>query len=309
MYSKETNYDFRWKEIIEALFEDFVAYFMPSFYPKVDFKKGVEFLDKELQELVGTYGKKGYIVTDKLVKVHLKDGSIKWLVIHIEIQSTDESNFSERMFVYFSRLYEKYNKRIIAIAVYTGAKVPKNYDEFVYELEETKLTYQFAAYRAKEKSTKELKASNNPFALAVLAGKYVQQTKQEELSLYRAKLELVRLARDKNYDSQRIKALIKFIVYLIELPTSEIKFQKQVRKMINSENMERVTPKQKASFKGFADAVFEGFYGKSYDKMMEQIIVKLLQKEDLSIKEIAEIVEVSEYHVRKIKKGFDASKK
>ena len=77
------HYDELWKNIIEKLFPHFLAYFMPELYADVDLAQGYEFLDKELQK-IKLKGKKGKKLTDKLVKVRLKDGTEEWLLIHVE---------------------------------------------------------------------------------------------------------------------------------------------------------------------------------------------------------------------------------
>ena len=56
---------------------------------------------------------------DKLVQVYLKDGSEKWILIHIEVQGYNDLNFPERMFKYFYyRIYDKYGKKIVALAIF-----------------------------------------------------------------------------------------------------------------------------------------------------------------------------------------------
>ena len=72
------HYDELWKNIIEKLFPHFLAYFMPELYADVDLAQGYEFLDKELQK-IKLKGKKGKKLTDKLVKVRLKDDQLKQL--------------------------------------------------------------------------------------------------------------------------------------------------------------------------------------------------------------------------------------
>lgn len=77
--------DLLWKEIIEDLFEDFLRFFLPDLYPKVDFSKGYEFLDNELANIVDKTleGKK---MSDRLIKVFLKDGTENWILVHLEVQ-------------------------------------------------------------------------------------------------------------------------------------------------------------------------------------------------------------------------------
>lgn len=87
-----SKYDSAWKEVIENLFEDFLQFFFPDIFADIDFSKGYEFLNKELSSIVKD-NKIGKRFADELVKVFLKDGSEKWLLIHIEVQGYKEKNF------------------------------------------------------------------------------------------------------------------------------------------------------------------------------------------------------------------------
>ncbi|WP_425058539.1 hypothetical protein SCACP_31970 [Sporomusa carbonis] len=42
------QHDSLWKIIIEDIFEDFLAFFLPDVHAAVDFSRGYEFLDKEM---------------------------------------------------------------------------------------------------------------------------------------------------------------------------------------------------------------------------------------------------------------------
>jgi hypothetical protein len=72
------------------------------------------FLSEELFTDV-TVGEKRRI--DILVETKLK-GEIGLIIVHVEPQAYPQRDFAEWMFVYFSRLYEKYRRRILPIAVY-----------------------------------------------------------------------------------------------------------------------------------------------------------------------------------------------
>ena len=173
------DYDVRWKEIITDLFEDFVAFFMPEAYEIIDFSQEVVFLEQELLKLFPDKERKGKVVNDKLVKVRLKSGEEKWILIHIEVQSSYETDFTERMFTYFYRIWDKYRQKVTAIAIYTGDNVPKSNDNYAYEFLGTKLSYQFNVYKVMDAPEETLLASENPFALAILASKYLQKSKKD----------------------------------------------------------------------------------------------------------------------------------
>ncbi|MEN9611410.1 MAG: hypothetical protein RLZZ628_2224 [Bacteroidota bacterium] len=73
----EIDFDGTWKAIITAFFEDFMAFFLPDLHHLIDYQRGVTFLEQELQHLVELFSYKKK-VSDKLVKVFLKNGTERW---------------------------------------------------------------------------------------------------------------------------------------------------------------------------------------------------------------------------------------
>ena len=73
-------------------------------------------LDKELQKIV-RQAEQGRRYVDKLVRVWLKDGREEWLLIHVEIQTSREQDFSRRMYVYNYRIFDRYNQAVASLAV------------------------------------------------------------------------------------------------------------------------------------------------------------------------------------------------
>ncbi len=86
--------DSAWKEAIETYFRDFVTFFFAQIAEDIDFEKGYEFLDKEFEKVVRE-AKVGKRYADVLVKVYLKDGQEKWLLIHTEVQGYFEEGFAK----------------------------------------------------------------------------------------------------------------------------------------------------------------------------------------------------------------------
>ena len=58
-------------------------------YSEIDWTKGFDFLDSELQQ-VTREAETGKRIVDKLVKVYLRNGKENWILIHIEIQNQKE---------------------------------------------------------------------------------------------------------------------------------------------------------------------------------------------------------------------------
>lgn len=241
MYT-ECMQDIIWKRIIESLFQDFVAFFMPDLYTHIDFTQKPTFLDKEFQSLFPE-AKKGRRYLDKLVKVFLKSGQVQWVLIHAEVQGYKEEQFSERMFRYFYRIFDKYQQKIVSLAILTDENRDWKPERFEYKFFQTELVYNYRTCKLLEQDEVALKTSNNPFALAVLASLYTIRSKRNQDRRFKFKIELTEMLLEKNYSNDRIKAVFLFIQTLLRL-NDEIKqdlFMEEVHKMATA-NKKRLEP-------------------------------------------------------------------
>ncbi len=115
------DYDGLWKKVIADLFEEFMLFFARDLSKEIDFNNEPNFLQQGLfKEII--LRKKGRNVADQIVKVFLKNGEEKWILIHIEVQDKASDDFSKRMFRYFYRIYDKFDKEVYAIALMTDDK-------------------------------------------------------------------------------------------------------------------------------------------------------------------------------------------
>jgi hypothetical protein len=104
------KHDILWKGIIEDLPHHFIRFFFPQADDFIDFNRGFEFLDKELEELFPMDDPAHPRFVDKLIKVFRLNGREEWILIHIEVQGYLEDNFEKRMYTYFYRLLDRYQK-------------------------------------------------------------------------------------------------------------------------------------------------------------------------------------------------------
>ncbi|HEX5084434.1 MAG TPA: hypothetical protein VFY40_20510 [Blastocatellia bacterium] len=63
---EQSDYDSPWKDALDFLFDSFIAFFFPSAHAQIDWSRGFEFLDKELQKITADAAV-GRRVVDKLV--------------------------------------------------------------------------------------------------------------------------------------------------------------------------------------------------------------------------------------------------
>jgi hypothetical protein len=100
-----TPLDSPWKQILESYFPQFMAFFFPEAYSQIDWERGFDFLDAELQQIT-LEADTGKRIVDKLVKVYLKNGKEELeasnnpfaMVVqaHLAAQATKDSKSQER---------------------------------------------------------------------------------------------------------------------------------------------------------------------------------------------------------------------
>jgi hypothetical protein len=143
---KQRKSDPLWKIVLEDLFPDLLRFLFRDADEVYDMERGFEFLDKELAELHPQPDEPSDTrFADKLVKVFHRDGREEWVLIHIEVQgdTSDRDQFAERMFTYFYRIWDRYRKPILAIAIFTGRNGKKMPRMYKYEYRNTRLTYEY----------------------------------------------------------------------------------------------------------------------------------------------------------------------
>ena len=193
------NEDILWKGILEDVFDDFLRFLIPSAEIIFDLDKGFEFLDKELEQVFppenDEYSPK---VIDKLVKVFTREGQEDWILVHVEVQGQYQKDFARRMFTYFYRILDKYQKPITAYAIFTQASIVVRSNSFAIEYMGTSLHYTFNTYKISGDDDEALQASSNPFAIVVLAaraalaGREIKDSWQRDELLLGLKLNLAR---------------------------------------------------------------------------------------------------------------------
>jgi hypothetical protein len=205
--------DVLWKGLVYDLFDEFLAFYFPAYVAEVDFSQKPVFLDKELAE-ISPLSDAGEHRADMLVKVFLKDGTEKWLLIHIEIQGYEDKEFEQRMFHYYYRIWDKYQKSIASIAIFTDEKADYHPKKYEFATWDTHLSYKFTTYKILDAKQADLDKMNNPFALVtevVLLA--IQQKKEDELVVLELKTALFRKLLEKGYDKNYIRILGRFLEY------------------------------------------------------------------------------------------------
>jgi len=214
--------DTLWKSIIETLIDDFIRYFFSDYVDQIDFERGFEFLDTELQKLIpDNPGKKRH--ADKLIKMWLKNGKEIWFLAHIEIQGYRDALFAQRMYECGYRIRDKFHRQIAALAIYTDRNRNFHFKEYRETFWGTEVNYKFNTYVLLDHSVRELANDPNPFAAVMEAAWQFLNKPKDEQKLAQLKLDMIRRLLKRNLSKDQIKFIIGFIALYVGFENSEIK--------------------------------------------------------------------------------------
>lgn len=109
-----TDHDPLFKQLIEIFFKEFIEAFFPKLYKTLDFNH-ITFLSEELFTDFHDGDKK---IADLVVEVKSKETDAL-ILIHVEPQSSRESDFHKRMFEYFALLTISTKRIVFPIAIFS----------------------------------------------------------------------------------------------------------------------------------------------------------------------------------------------
>ena len=234
---EQDQYDNPWKDILNRYLPECLSFFFPEIARQIDWSKGYEFLDKELQQIAPESAVTQRTV-DKLVKVFLLPPKVKeskglrrskktllltakeiWLLIHIEVQSQYDSNFSVRMYVYNYRIFDLYGQRVVSLAILGDEKRKRGADTYSYEILGCELKFKFPIVKLLEYKEKweELEQSHNPFAVVVMAHLQTQETRHKPEERFEFKWKLIRRLYERGYHKEDVRQLFRFIDWMMKL--------------------------------------------------------------------------------------------
>ncbi|MDR1729123.1 MAG: hypothetical protein LBR52_00460 [Prevotellaceae bacterium] len=303
--------DYLWKGILEDIFDDFLRFMHPEAGEIFNFGRKIQFLDKELEQLFPP-GEDEFSVkiVDKLAKVYTREGKEKWILIHCEVQGKYKPDFPHRMFTYFSRIFNKYGKRISAYAILTEESTRTRTNKYITEFLGTRLEYHYNVYKISQQSEEELSQSENPFAMVVLTARSILKKKQlDDDALMEIKLKLARRLFEKSFEKERVRKIMTFL-------NSYIHFENKENNIIFEHHLDRI--KGRITTMGIEELVLrarehEGIkigeerglkrgMEHGMERKSREVILNMVQKK-FADETIADLLGVSLEYVQKIKEG------
>jgi hypothetical protein len=214
-----TDFDSPWKEILDLFFGAFLAFFFPQAHADIDWAHGYETLDKELQQVVGS-AEQGRRYVDKLVKVWRKNGEERWLLVHVEVQVWREGGIPKRMFVYNYRIFDRYDKEVINLAVLADDDPAWRPSRYGYGRWGFRMDIEFPTVKLLDYAPhgEALEAHPNPFATVVLAHLKTLETRKVPADRQAWKVRLVKGLFERGLSAEEVRQLFRFIDWIMDLP-------------------------------------------------------------------------------------------
>ncbi|MED4353803.1 Rpn family recombination-promoting nuclease/putative transposase [Schinkia azotoformans] len=231
MSKERINHDGLFKELLNNFFEEFMILFFPEACEEIDFNHTV-FLSQELIRDIFKGEKK---VVDLLIETKLK-GKDGFILVHIESQSYEQIDFNERMFYYFTRLYDEHRKQILPIAIFGYDKlknVPNTFSIGFPFLEV--LNFQFLKVELKSQNWREYLKQDNPVAAALLSK--MGYSDEERVQV---KKEFLRMLVRLELDPVRTELIAGFFETYLKLTSDEEKQLYDEIKSLGREEEEKV---------------------------------------------------------------------
>ena len=127
------------------------------------------------------------------------------------------------MFTYFYRIYDRYDKPVTCIAIFTDDNKNFKPSNFKYSFLGTENNFKYNTYKVIDQQESELRNSNNPFAIVILTVLLaLQKGKITEENLYSLTMALAKNLFQKEIPRKKIDAILIFLRNYVHFDNAEI---------------------------------------------------------------------------------------
>lgn len=297
---KKPSKDELWKSIIQDFFEEFMHYYFPQQSPNIDFSKGYEFLNQELDTIYPESQNQNRRA-DRLVKVWLKNGEPLWILVHIEVQGYVDDEFAFRVYSSHYRIRDRYGKPVAVFIIYTDNSPSFHPESFEEECLGTLSLLRFPTYKLLNHPPEIHEDRSNIFSIISQVAWY--ELKKDKFSdenyLDIGKKIVWKLAR-RGYDERTIVKVMQFIRYYFpfEKRNNLSKFEREAAIIFKKEkHMGIIELVRKYEIENIREESREEGMEKGIDLILKIMDMK---KRGVSVESMSEQLKVSIEKVNKI---------
>jgi len=172
-----------YKDLIARFFWNLLEMSLPDLYADADTNGEYETLDKEFTDILNTGASEIHTsphFADYVIKVPMKNGDEKWILLHAEIQGKGgEEDLPTRMYHYKCLIYAHYRKEPVALAIITDRRPLNEASSYSHSHYGTKSVYEYNNLVIINLNDGKLLSSANPIALVFYAAKCALKAKKE----------------------------------------------------------------------------------------------------------------------------------
>jgi len=302
-----TDYDSPWKEALDAYFQPFLQLCFPALAAKIDWSTTPKMLDKELMQ-IAPQSEVGLRTVDKLVEVKLLTETVAWLLVHLEVQSQRDADFTRRMFVYFYRIRDKYNQNVVSLAVLGDGEAnwcPDRYQESNFGCV---LDFKFPTIKLLDfvDHIEEMQRATNPFAFVILAHLMAMQTARDPVDRCQWKLRLLRPLYERGFSAEDVRKLFRVLDWMMRLPEDlEIEFRHRLEQYEQEKSMPYITSIERmAKQEGREEGLGHGLLAGKIQMLQRVLATTIDSEESLLHQPVEQLAE--KLHI--LQQKFDAQK-
>jgi predicted transposase YdaD len=234
MEQPASDFDGAWKYALEQYFAAFLELFFPEAFAAIDWQKPVIYQDTELQQ-IAPEDQTGKQRADKLIKVQRRDGKPALVLVHVEVQSQHDSEFSERMFRYHARLYDRERIPVVSLAILGDEQPAWEPAQFGYDIWGCRLSLDFPIAKLLKMDTNALRATRNPFASLVLIHRDAQETRTTPDERVARKVARYRALLRQGYAVEDIRILLRLFEHILRLDPERALLARDVMRQVEQE--------------------------------------------------------------------------
>lgn len=218
------DHDQLFKKLISTFFTEFIELFLPQVSEHLE-RDSITFLEKEFFTDIPTGDRRQL---DLLAKVKYQ-GQDTCFLVHIEHQSTSETNFAQRMFRYFSYIHQKHGLPVYPIAVFSFDS-PQRAEPKCYRIDfpdRKILDFNFVSIQLNRLNWRTFLQQPNPIAAALMSKMKIKTSDRPKV-----KAECLRLLISFRLDPARMELVSGFVDTYLRLNAQEDQvFQTELDKM------------------------------------------------------------------------------
>jgi hypothetical protein len=149
----------------------------------------------------------------------------------VEVQTWKEDEFPKRMYVYNHRIFDRYDREVISLAILADDDPDWRPSQYGYSRWGFRTGTEFPIVKLLDYATNDqaLETDPNPFAMVVLAHLKTLETQRSPAERQSWKLRLVKGLYERGMDAEDVRQLYRFIDWLMDLPQDlEKRFQQEL---------------------------------------------------------------------------------